>query len=468
MSSGLVGGLDEFSRINYWKESERLRDINMSNILRLFNLWNISDEELEEKVNELLDLNLDNPEVITYINTLYKKWIKTYQEVFLIDLKAPFSNESFDDKGDIINFLKCTSISKNKERRQIYCDLVKIMFCYHEVEKHPEMKNAEKNTKEFVSENYLNGDAFNVGKFDLDLSKIMGKKEDEDYFETKWTYSKKMPGGNFKRMNCTLRFRGKSTEKMVIKMLWSEKWNANVLEIINDSMGIELEAENKKESIYLLEYEYFVHKDKGNINQTDFRQKLWFYSEEDIDNFSIQEGLSNEFRIYLLEELKELKKPHGTMKYQDCKFQWMVTLPNGRTNGLESRVVIMWNKNQSGLSSSKIVDGKKIISAMIWLRWWVSERYINRIVNEISLNPDIKKDVSHIFKDFTKKLVGINVPKLGKRIYSSQLRLEEVVKNGYEYPDFIVNAITMKFYPKSSLCEVEKAVKEWTQKALIA
>jgi hypothetical protein len=45
------------------------------------------------------------------------------------------------------------------------------------------------------------------------------------------------------------------------------------MDLIQDSIGVELEAENKEDSIYLLEYEYFVHKTNGNIDSTDFRQK---------------------------------------------------------------------------------------------------------------------------------------------------------------------------------------------------
>jgi hypothetical protein len=44
------------------------------------------------------------------------------------------------------------------------------MFCYHEVEINPVLKNAEKDTKEFVAENYLIENAFDVGKFKLNLA----------------------------------------------------------------------------------------------------------------------------------------------------------------------------------------------------------------------------------------------------------------------------------------------------------
>lgn len=466
MSKALVWWLPDFSSINYGSKDEKIEEANISNILRLFNLWRISDNELSSKVSSLLGMDLENIDTINYVNLLYKQSIKSYQETFLIDIKAPFLNTVFTNATEIIKFLRLTSSSTNKERRQIYCDLIKIMFCFHEIEKRPQMQKAEENTKKLVSDNFFTEKPSAPGKFKLDISAVMEKKQWEDYFETSWKYFKTMPGWAFKAIKCTLRFRWKSSEKMMVKMLWSEKWNANITELINDSMWIELEASTTKDSIYLLEYLYFLHKEKWNLQQTDFRQKIWFYTKSDLDDFCALDALSDDFKTYLRQELTSLQKNHGTAKYQDCKFQWMVTLPGWNINGLESRVVVRWNKNQSGLSSSKIIDGKKKISAMIWLRWWVSGSYIQRIVGDISSNEDVKKNTVAIFESIIEKLVKVQIPKRSRNIYSSKIRLEEIIKNTSQYPEFIVNAIRKKFYQGSKVDDIVEAVKNWTQKGL--
>lgn len=466
MTQALVGWIDQFSKINYWKKDENIESIDISKILHLFNLKDVSDEELEERVSKLLpdSMDINSQETLDYINSIYKKSITTYRETFLIDIKEPFVSQTFKSTSELITFLKCTVNSLHKERRQIYCDLVKMMFCYNEIEKYPQMKYAEDNTHTLIAENYLKPWANKIGHFDL--SKIMSKKEGKDYYETSGAYFKKMPHGWLKKISCTLRYRWKSHEKMLVKMLWSPTWSAKIIDIIKDSIGIELEADNKDESIYLLEYQYYIHKKLGNIDQTELRQKPWFYQESDIEDFCKKEELWDEFLEHISKKLTALKKQNGTMKYQDCKWQWFVDLGNGVMNGCESRVVIKWNKNQSGLSASEIIDGKKIIDAIIGLRWWVSKSYVKRICKNIKNIPEVYKNIEAIEKDYLDKLIRVAIPKMNRNIYSSKQRLEEIISNASEYPEFILNAIKKSFYPNATIQEITEAVKSWTQEQL--
>ncbi len=465
MPQALVWWIDEFTKINYWKEGENFDSVELSGILHLFNLKDISDEELEKRVSNLLwkDHDIHSPETLTYVTSLYQKALTTYKNTFLIDIKEPFVSQKFHSGSDIIRFLKLTATSWHKERRQIYCDLVKMTFCHHEVERHPQMKYAEENTKQFIANNYLKSCVPEIGNFDFDLSKIMEKKEWKDYYETRGTYSKVLPNGQRKKINCTLRYRWKSADKMLVKMLWNKTWSAKIMNIIKDSIGIELEADNKEESFHLLEYQYYVHKKHGNIEQTEFRQKLWFYTQEDIKDFCDKQEASNEFREYISTKLSALKKSNGTAKYQDCKLQWMIDLGDGMLNGCESRVVIKWNKNQSGLSASEIVDGKKVIEAMIGLRWWVSKSYIKSVIKNIWELPNIYKNNNSIESEFLKNLIKVPVPKLNRNIFSTTSRLEEVITNASTYPDFIVSAIKKSFFPKLCLEEVVNHVRAKAQ-----
>ena len=134
-NSALVGWRDEFGTgINYWWDNTTFKDIKMSDILNLFNLSNINDEELEDRILSEMWIDLDKKESIDYINNIYEKSINMYINTFLINIKKPFINDSghhFKNKKDFIEFLRKNHISNKIDSRQIYCDLTKIMFCYN-------------------------------------------------------------------------------------------------------------------------------------------------------------------------------------------------------------------------------------------------------------------------------------------------------------------------------------------------
>jgi hypothetical protein len=154
------------------------------------------------------------------------------------------------------------------------------------------------------------------------------------------------------------------------------------------------------------------------------------------------------------------------MKYQDCKLQWMIELEWWKLNGAESRVVIKWNKNQSWISASEVLDGKKIIEAVIGMRWWVSKSYVQKVVDKVCSIPWIEKSNDFILENYLGGLIKVQVPKLNRNIYSSLSRLEEVVKNAHEYPEFIVNAIMKHFNYTWELKDAIERIKDWTMRAM--
>ena len=463
----LVGWRDEFgTNIHYWWKDIDFEDVKVSDILRLFNLKNINDTELENRISIEMWIDLNKQESIDHINSIYEKSISMYIDIFLIDIKTPFITKRwnhFKNKGDFITFLRKNHSTTKKDIRQVYCDLTKIMFCFNEIKRYPQMTNAEKYAKELISDNVINNvNNIKSWEFVFDLSQFMEKKQWKEYFEWEWTYKKRMPWWWFKSINCKLRFRWKSEEKIIVKILWSERWFWDIWEIIKDSVGLELESTDKIENwIYLLEYEYFLYKELWIISE--FRQKPWFYSQWDLSQFIKDETLCSEFRDFL-RNLEIIKKKNGTYKYKDCKFQWSLFSRDGKEFWFESRYVEKWNKNQSWMSNSAIVDGKKLRDAIIWLRWWVSESYLKRIVNNIINDPDILKEGNYILEDFLSWLVKVNVPWLNRNIYSSNWRLSEIIANAHKYPEFIVNAIK-KFYKIKDYSQVISHVKKtvWDQ-----
>lgn len=444
----LVHWRDEFgSGINYWSDEMTLEDIHLAEVLKLFNLWWVSDEELEKSVSNSLELDLDDPVTIRYINTLYRDAISLYIDTFLIDIKEPFRSINFKNKSEVIWFLRSTSMAKSHDRRQIYCDLVKIMFCLDEVEKKPELKNAEEHARSFVKDNYIDPSIPDIWRLDnYNFQWLEQKKENKDYYETSCRYYKKMLSGWEKAIDCTMRFRWKTKERMVVKMLGNNQGWYDIDEVIRDSIGVELEPrKNNKDRIYLLEYQYLIQCKAWDESNIDFRQKPGFFTQEELEWYQEDDELHPKFKK-ALKTLSALKKRQGTAKYQDAKTQWKVWVWFGVKNGCEQRTVKKWNKNQSWFSASEIVDGWKVIDAMIWLRWWVSESYVKRIVDNVAMNQEVEKDKDTILQSYLSKYRRVFIPKLNRNIYTSLDRAYEIVENAVEYPVFVVDVLKRELF----------------------
>lgn len=425
-------------------------------------MWGLSDEELRSQISQELWMDIGKSETLDYINDLYTRAVEMYSETFAIDLRAPFNNMHFSKTSDVLDFLKKTATSTYKERRQIYCDLVKLTFWFHLIEKTPQMKNAESDMNILIWENFLRDNMSEVWSFNLDIAKTMDKVPWKEYRETDWIYHKKMANGKTKQIPCILRFRWKTHQKMLIKILWSEKWNMKLTDLINDSMGLELEPKNDWDEIYLFESIYFLFKKLGDVWKTDFRQKPGFFSNEELKHFSQNENLHPEFRDFLTENIASKVKKHGSSKYKDCKWQWSVEVEPGMINGLEARVVKKWNKNQSWFSASEIIDGGKVLDALIGLRGWVQDSYIKKIAQSVAKKDTILKDAEKIQELYLSKLIKVQIPKKNKKIYSNQFRLLEIIKDAYEYPEFIVNAIRKHIWSKQSIEEIINQTKNGT------
>lgn len=462
MNEPYVTWNEEFSRIDYEGDEVTISNTNLGNLFKLFNLGGIKPEELRSKISEELWMNIEKQETINYVNELYQKALVMYREIFFIDLRKPFNDINFRTSDDIVKFLQKTASWWNLERRQVYCDLTKIMFWFHLIDENPRMKNAEDDTYTLIAENYLKWIDSQVWNFEFNIASIMAPVEWKEYRETEWVYRKRYPSGKIKEIPCKLRFRWKSHEKMLIKILWSEKGNTKITDLVNDSMWLELEPENIGDEIYLFESIYFLFKNLGNVSQTDFRQKPWFFTTDEIKQYISDETLHPDFREFLAESIQTKVKKHGTSKYKDCKWQWDVEIEPWRINWLEARVVSPWNKNQSWLAASEVIDGSKVIDALIWLRGWVSASYIKRISKNVAMKEWIEKDAKTIEEQYISKLTKVQIPWIKHIIYSSPFRLQEIVQNAKSYPDFVVNAIRKHLGSRQSIEKIVEWVKAGT------
>lgn len=457
-----LNSLIEFNSIDYGAEKTELKDINVSELLKLFNLWNLSDIELEKEIYRISWIDINKTIDLKYLQSLYEEALSIYQNTFHIKIRSPFSDYIFRSKSDVTNFLKRTNTSSNTDRRQIYCDLIKITFSLHQIEQHPVMSAMEDYTFNYIQNSFINTPMPQVWRFgDLSLASLANKKKNKDYYEVETIYYKQLPSGWEQEIPCFLRYRWKSRERMVVKMLWNNQQWISINDIIKDGIWEELEPrKNNRDRIYLLEFQYLNLKRIWKEDTFKFRAKPGYFSEEEIEEYALMDDLDEGFRLELL-NLDYIVKKAWTMKYQDCKWQQRYLVWKSLQVWIEARTVKKWNKNQSWYAASEIVDWEKTIDAMIWLRWWVSRSYIERIANKVAENQNVEKDRNKILESYIKKYRRVYIPWRSRNIYSSVDRMFEIVENAAEYPRFIVDVLIRELGIKDfNVMELIESVKK--------
>jgi hypothetical protein len=430
----LVWWIKEFSNIEIEWQEKTLKNIMDSefSINQFFNTNWLTKKNISEVIFDNIWININNREWINSIQEIYEKAIDIYINELLIELKKPFIWLKFKNKDSIISFINKTLDDNFPERRQIYCDLIKIMFHLWKIKLNPQLNNIEKNCDKVISKNIFNDKDFIFDGEDLMNIKNNGDFEKKWYYEINWIYNHKSWSKKFK-----LKFRPKTEKKIVLKYLYSQK-NVNDLDIIKDSIWFEFECESIEESIYFLEKIYFIYKEKWlypGKNTADFRQKYWFYNKDIIDKLPF---LTEEFKEYFNNNLKSSKKITWNDKYKDCKFVWFIRIWNSST-WVEWRVTIKWNKNQSWLASNEITNWKKRILSILWLRWWVSDNYIKRVVSHIK-EGWTKKNAEQIHNYYFRLLTQINIPRINKKLYSTIPTMNYIQNNSTNTPNFILDA----------------------------
>lgn len=442
--------LYEFSSI-IMKNQTQVMEAKQTDLLSIVNLFNIiwlSDYELIALLNNKYWIDIKSEKWIEYFQKLYDEAINIYTQELLIDLRSPFKWHKFKSSHSIINFLKNTYTSWHTERRQIYCDLTKLMFVLSELDKYPTVNSAETDTNEFISDYIINNSNINT-----DVSQFMQKKEWEEYYEWKWIYTVIDENGWEKKIPFTLRFRWKTRAKVALKLLFNEEWKIDVTEACQDNIWYEFETKEIENSIYFLQLDYNIRRLSWcDITQTDYRQKPGFYNEEELKSFSNHPHLSSDFKEVIKKNFKPFKRSTGSNKYKDAKWKWPVKNRKWEETWCEWRTVIEWNKNQSWLSNSKIIDWRKKILAMIGMRWWVSENYISRIIKHIKETYNIEKSEERIHDFFIEWLIPVNIVWSNRKVYSTEKTLRRIVKFWENTPDFIARSIAK--YTKKTVEEI--------------
>lgn len=451
----LIWWLEKYSDITLQDQKnelvwEKSYETGKVSVIDFFNLKWLSDSDIEKLIIERLHIgeyeeheeyhNLNTKKILKQIQSLYDEAIEIYQEELLIDLRKPFTNQKFKNIHDAIIFCKNTYTCNNKDRRQLYCDIIKIMYWLAQINNSWILDSLDDEAINYVNQNIIN-----TWDFSFNISELF-----EDMKNSKKTGIHSMQGEYIikydswweKRIPIKMKFRGKKKRKMILKAFYSSKNIDHIYEIIKDSIGIELEVESKENAFYILQH-YYKRLNNGLTRKLEeYKQKPGFFEENDIQKAMEDPLLDDDFKEFLKNNWEiTQQKNTGSHKYKDAKFigreliqteQWEETI------FIEERVVLSDNKNQSGIASDKVINGKKKILSMVGLRWWVSRSYIRRVVED-TIWKWVKKQKEKIVDEYIKGMIQINV---GDRVvYTTETRIERILKTVNEYPPHIIQAI---------------------------
>jgi len=187
---------------------------------------------------------------------------------------------------------------------------------------------------------------------------------------------------------------------------------------------MELVCENESDSILIINFFYTVlFNEKINI----IKQKNF-----NIENIIKEKWLNERFKniIEYVPSKTNIDKNNTHELYQYMKMLWKVELYNSESNEtkfchVEFRVSLKWNKEKDIFLSDQIYNLWKLILASIRLDWYVTQNYINILINEFLSNDeemDKKINCKHLFDHLTKNFIEIKRASSHSNIYTSSER----------------------------------------------
>lgn len=415
--------------LDYWKEV----NWKLINKLDLFNLKWLSDKEIEKLLNKFLinktkeiesesniwtsQVTIDNPEAIDYFNYIFKQSLDFYEEELKWNIPKKYKNRKkyFNKKEDIINFLKDTT--KWVISSQFNCSIAKISYAINEIIDTPELVELDKKSIYLAREKIIPSTMID----DYEMLMNLGC--------SKW---RTIIWG--KIIEFKLRIRWKEHNSWTFKILKDEKyinWKS-----LNDSIWIEFEVKNKEDALLLLSYFYLslFHnriEEWELINTVNSFKNKWIIDKELVEKMEKERLITWDF-LNLIKNLHFNPNPMQNQDYKDVKIIWEVDLPinlndsksQKKWHSVELRMILVWNKNEEGLSDHRILEVWKIILTWIRLKWYISEPFIKKLINELlneykDLDEKFKKE--EILNYFKSKLIPVE-KKWNAKLYTVKSR----------------------------------------------
>lgn len=421
---------------DFWREllMERAIEVNGEWIteIDLFNINQMNKKEAKEFLKKKIDINIDTKEWLEKINTLFKEALDFYNTYLFRSVPQELQKIVFTSSDDVINFLNIAA--QKHSYRQIYCTILKISIVVNDIMDNPSLQNLDKKWKKLIKDTILND------------MQIMDRSFPKDTPFTDWYYVKELHNGHARAIRFSLRFRGKSKESSAAKSIIDPKQNEYT--IGRDAIWMEFILEEKSDILFMLEYIY-IHIFKRNIEE--FRQKFLF-DKWDITELLKRYGkdLDHDFKELLKNELGVKVKPLTWKgeRYKDIKFVWVVEIAESDDENaikiphwVEVRCILENNKNNAGMADHRIREWLKRLFAMCRLQWYVTEVYIQRVIQKIKEKyPKLPHSSENMFTYYKQQLFELQTKDSRKtKLFTTPCRWNALSWTQI-YPDDVVRA----------------------------
>lgn len=420
------------------------------------------------------------------INDLMNKALHFYeQELYHTATLAAFPGKTkkfnFSNTQQVVDFISSTSIREDSpSTRQIRCSLIKIAHTINEVEKvfqwYPELLNSvwffEDLFKNAIAPKFtIVWESWNFKSLRFTANEewsIEGMEKFRFYtIHNKDNFGEYSQEEVISRTSC----RVKTIISMILKCLYNREYRDVTL--LKDFFGVRSTVDSPLEALLVIEFIYYTFIKKGEPFKIEtksmitkevllkYKDKLTpeffkiiyerlFWIPEDIMNelksllpVEIFEELRNNWVLTkeMLVKLKpyvndnlynklkttvvKSKSPWSMKKYENITIEFKISY-KWKEYPIEWRAVKKWNQNESWYRHPKIYDAVKRVLADAWLKWYVSEAYIKRVIYR-----KIKND------NEIAKLGEINTPEEGKEKRNTESakvkREKKIVSNIFNY-----------------------------------
>jgi len=393
----------EGNSLRHWKGWITLND--------LFKIPFSNDKQIEDYLFQQYQIDLNNKEHLNYLIQIIDDSINFFENYLLRSLGKSYK-KSLVSKQDVIKFIKLAN--ENKYSSQINCCILKIANWINSILQSPQLKELDKKMEfllrtKLIPFVYLSNDIF------LTTSNY------SSWFCVHETKNKRQKILDSETIPFKIMFRHKQYDKTLLKLLYNPNYTTAIE--LKDLFGIRIEVETEEQALLMLEFIFNLFF-KENHEEDSLEDELFNTpSKQDfltqLKNKNLitldlieksKQKISKEFYLFLKQNFKEnSKKSVSSDKYKDVKLTWGIYLPVNieeensllELYWLEVQIVLVNNKNESGLSHHGIFDAKKIISSMIRLQGYVSLNYIKKVIKETLVkNPDISIPEDKILQNF--------------------------------------------------------------------
>jgi hypothetical protein len=304
-------------------------------------LWNLTDEEIINKIENNLRLSLDDPAVYDKINKIYKKVLSYMTEALFIK------------KDDILKFLKDT----RRPRWVLNCVVAKLFQAFNDADEdfNERVRFVKEKTSQVIDRKLI--------------PPLQIKKSDWDTLV--WETFIEIKNGVYRKIPFTIKKRVKSTYSSVSKEVRDPKYFT--ADSISDWFWASIEVEKKEDILPLIHmvasyifkrWEYEVKNDK------------WMFSENEI---IATNEVSDSFKDILLKWTIWRNKPES---WDVCDIKLITPVEKWKdinNMSLEIKFVIQKNHYETWLNMHGVYNYMKKISERIRLEWYVSTGYIELV-----------------------------------------------------------------------------------------